>query len=293
MSKELLELLTKQDNVVALWQLDDEVRRAATRARRLGHWRDITERVYLAAPSDPTHEQRLWAASLHAGKDSVLAGQAALYASGWKHDVAEPFDVLVARDKNPLCPKWIRLHRTNRLLTSPKQGMPRSQPVDACLDAAAWARTNREAAFVVITALSKQLVKPRELEREAGKRALLPRRELILETLTEFAGGVMSMGELDFSGLCRQYGIRPPDRQVRRTSSSGQRCIDAYWDAEHVLVEIDGAGHADVEVMRDDHERQNDFVIQGDRIFLRVFAWVLKYEPEIFMSQLAQVVGMA
>lgn len=293
MSTDLLELLTKQDNVVALWQLDDEVRRAATRARRLGHWREITSRVYLAAPSDPTQEQRMWAASLHAGKDAVLAGQAALYASGWKHDVAEPFDVLVPREQNPLCPKWIRLHRTSRLITSPKQGMPRSQPVEACLDAADWARTNREAAFIIITTLSKKLVTPRELERAAGQRAQLRRRGLIVETLTEFVGGVMSMGELDFSRLCRQYGIRPPDRQVRRTSSSGQRCIDAYWDAERVVVEIDGAGHADVEVMRDDHERQNDLVIQGDRIFLRVFAWVLKYEPEVFMSQLAQVVGMA
>jgi hypothetical protein len=43
--------------------------------------------------------------------------------------------------------------------------------------------------------------------------------------------------------------------------------------------------------MRDDHERQNDIVLRGDRIFLRVFTWVLRYEPEVFMTQLAQVVG--
>lgn len=101
----------------------------------------------------------------------------------------------------------------------------------------------------------------------------------------------MSMGELDFARLCKRYGLRPPDRQVRRKSTRGTRHIDAYWDAERVIVEIDGAGHADAEVLRDDHERQNDLVLQGDRTFMRVFTWVLKYEPEVFMAQLSQVVG--
>ncbi len=46
-------------------------------------------------------------------------------------------------------------------------------------------------------------------------------------------------------------------------------------------------------VMFDDHERQNDIVRQGDRTFLRVLTWVLRYEPEVFMSQLADVLRSA
>ena len=63
---------------------------------------------------------------------------------------------------------------------------------------------------------------------------------------------------------------------MRRKSRRAPRFLDCYWDAERVVVEIDGAGHADIEVMRDDHERQNDVVLQGDRIFPRVFTWVLE-----------------
>lgn len=284
-----IQLLTAQANVIAMWQLSTSGRRAARRAHDLGQWRRITRNVYAAGPAAPTEEQNIWAAALHAGPHSILAGQAALYGSGWKHDVARPIDVLVPVESSPVCPKWIRAHRTSRLLTSPKGGMPRSHPADACLDAAAWARTDREALFIVITCLNKRLVTARSLQRAIRDRPTLPRRDQVLESAAEFSSGAMSVGEVDFSRLCRKYGIRPPDRQVRRTSTSGTRYIDAYWEAERVVVEIDGAGHADIETMRDDHERQNDIVRQGDRIFLRVLTWVLKYEPEIFMSQLADV----
>lgn len=287
LSRRIIELLTAQANVIALWQMDAGLRRAAPRAHRLGHWRQLTKQVYAAAPSEPTEEQWIWAAALHAGPLSILAGQAALYGAGWEQDVARPLDVLVPAERNPGCPEWIRLHRTTRLMKSPKLGMPRSHPVEACLDAVAWARTDREAVFIVITVLKQGLVKPRSLERALRDRPTMHRRNLVTATVTEFSGGAMSMGELDFSRLCRQYDVRPPDRQVRRRSERGTRHIDAYWDAERVVVEIDGTGHADLEVMRDDHERQNDIVIQGDRTFMRVFTWVLRYEPEIFMKQLA------
>lgn len=171
--------------------------------------------------------------------------------------------------------------------------MPRSRPGDACVDAAAWARSDREALFIVITCLNKRLVTARDLERALRDRPNLRRRNQVLEAAAEFSGGAMSVGEVDFSRLCRKFGIRPPDRQVRRKSTRGTRCIDAYWDAERVVVEIDGAGHADIAVMFDDHERQNDIVRQGDRTFLRVLTWVLRYEPEVFMSQLADVLRSA
>lgn len=289
LSTNVIELLTAQSNVIAVWQLDDG--RAARRAHALGHWRELTPRVYAAAPSEPTEEQLIWAAALHAGPLGRLAGQAALFGSGWEHDVARPFDVVVPAELNPGCPEWITLHRTTRVLTSPKGGMPRTPPAQACLDAVVWCRTDREAVFVLITALKENVVEPPDLLRELKNRPTMPRRHLVSETVDEFTGGAMSMGELDFAKLCREYGIRPPDRQVRRKSAQGTRFLDCYWDAERVVVEIDGAGHADIEVMRDDHERQNDVVLQGDRIFLRVFTWVLRYEPEVFMSQLAQIVG--
>lgn len=285
------ELLTTQDNVVALWQVDPGVRRAIRRAHQLGQWHKITDEVFAAAPAEPTHRQTIWAASLHAGSNGLLGGQAALYGSGWEHDIATPFDLLVPRTSRRTGPDWIRVRRTTRVMKRPKTGMQRCRPVPACLDAAAWARTDREAVFVVMTCLSGKLVTPAELRKEMKDRPTMNRRALVEETITDVSDGAMSMGELDFTRLCKEYKIRPPDRQVKRVTPSGQRVLDAYWDAERIVVEIDGVGHANVETMRDDHERQNWEMINGDRIFLRVFAWVLKYEPEVFMTQLAVVVG--
>ena len=87
------------------------------------------------------------------------------------------------------------------------------------------------------------------------------RRQLVSQTVDEFTGGVMSMGEHDFARLCREYGIRPPTGRWRK--ARGAAASSTPTGMPKVVVEIDGAGHADVEVMRDDHERQNDIVLSG------------------------------
>ncbi|MFN8184866.1 MAG: hypothetical protein U0R23_10630 [Candidatus Nanopelagicales bacterium] len=47
---------------------------------------------------------------------------------------------------------------------------------------------------------------------------------------------------------------------------------NVHFDAEGVTVEIDGVHHTRPEVWIADHERQNDLVIGGDRVFLRACA---------------------
>ncbi len=165
-------------------------------------------------------------------------------------------------------------------------------PAAAAVDAAGWARTDREAMSIVVSVLQQRLCQPLEIEAVLRDRPSAKRRALILETVQEFRGGATSMGEIDFGAVCKRYGIRTPDRQIRRRDAQGVfRYIDAYFDVENVTVEIDRLHHVDVEVWMDDQVRQNDLVIDGHRTFLRVSTWIPKYDLDIFMTQLGRDLG--
>ena len=121
----------------------------------------------------------------------------------------------------------------------------------------------------------------------------MPRRQLILETIADFTKGITTMGERDFANICREYGIREPDRQVRRKDASGHsRYLDAYFEAERVVVEVDGLGHTALDVWLDDHVKQNERMIAGERVFLRTSNVALKWEPWVIMDQLRRALGI-
>jgi hypothetical protein len=291
LSAEVAELLAEQANVVATWQVDPNTARALQRARRQGEWRRITPRTFASGPGDPTITQRLWAAALHCGKTAQLAGQAALVTFGWKGELNWPVDVLVGpATSQRKTPSWIHMHRTRRLPTRAPGGPPRCCTARAALDAASWAVTNREAMFIVVSCLQSRLVKPEDLQQSlgAGRRN---RRELIIDAVASFTDGATSMPEIEFSRLCTQYDLPAPRRQTRRTDSRGK---PRYTDAEFrtasgriLIVEIDGGHPAEIAQKASDQKRQNRLVLRSDSLFLRVDSWVLKYEPDEFMPDLA------
>lgn len=291
---ETVRLLTRQDNVIATWQVQQPSPRAMAKATRDGKWRRLTPGTYAAAPSDPTEQQELWGAGLYGGEAAMLSGQAALVCHGWKGKREGHFDVLVPASHNGRPPKKseLRIHRTTVMPSASEGGIPRAVPAVATVDAASWARTAREAEFLIISVLNQKLCTPRDLEKVLADRPSVKHRALMAGVVGEFRGGVHSMGELDFSRLCREYGIRKPDRQVWRYGSRGERRrLDVYFDAEGVVVEIDGVGHVELAQWIDDQERQNEVVVTGDRVFLRVSNFVLRYEPEVFMDQLTRALA--
>lgn len=293
MSEEALQLLTEQSNVIATWQVDVPNSRAMARAHNSGQWRRLTRKVYAAGPAEPTDEQELWAAALHFGKDSLLSGQAALGVHGWTGQRAGDIDVLVPRKAYVRgTPQGVAVHRTIFMPRASRQGIPRAVPESATADAAAWARTTREAEFLVVSVLQQQLCTPTALEAVLLDRTTTSRRSVILATIREFKGGSTTMGELDFARLCREYGIREPDRQVWCKVGGKRRRLDCHWDAEGVVAEVDGIGHLEFDQYVDDQERQNDVVLTEGCVVLRATNLVLRYEPEVFMGQLQVALGV-
>lgn len=293
LSPEALELLTAQEGVIATWQSGAPDRRAMLRAHRLGHWQQITTWVYSSSPSDPSEAQKTWAAVLHHGPEAVLSGRNALALSGWTGGANEHMDVLVGVNCRRLGPEWIRPHRQDYTPGRITTGVPRAVVEAAAIDAACWATSERQAVFFILSVLQQELADGAQLQKILKDRPRMPRRQLILETIADFTKGITTMGEHDFANICREYGIREPDRQVRRKDGSGRsRYLDAYFEAERVVVEVDGLGHTALDVWLDDHVKQNERMIAGERVFLRTSNVALKWEPWVIMDQLRRALGI-
>lgn len=290
LSPQAVRLLADQSSVIAAWQAYAPSHEAMSRAVKRGEWRNLAPGVFLSTPAPAQDEQYLWAAALSCGTSGMLSGQAALNAHGWKGERRGPIDVVAHPGANARAkakPTWIRLHRTTVMPRAAKGGIPRARPPRATIDAAAWAESDEEAEMIVVSVLQQRLVTGRELSNELADLPVVNRRRKVLEIIDEFDSGITSMNELRFARLCREHGIREPDRQVRRRDSRGDlRRLDVYWDAEGVVVEIDGIGHNELAEEMDDDFRQNSLVISGDRRFLRVSTAKLRHDPDEFIGQL-------
>ena len=93
--------------------------------------------------------------------------------------------------------------------------------------------------------------------------------------------GSLSEYEMLFARLCRRFGLPEPTRQVRRKDASGRwRYLDVEFDDYHLVVEIDGQQHMDVQPWWEDMQRHNDLVVEGGLTLLRFAGFTLRRQPE-------------
>ncbi|MFQ6170304.1 hypothetical protein ACK8HX_01745 [Oryzobacter sp. R7] len=217
---------------------------------------------------------------------ALVDGASALEVAGLRG--FEEQDVHVSVPRGAQCPdvEGVRIHRvTRRPGEAAPGGLPRTRVEVAALRAAAWARTDRQAALVLCLAVQQRLTTgPRLLTafRTVRNRG---RRPFVRQVLRDIADGAHSLGELDFAAMCRRHGIQAPDRQVIRRTALGRVYLDARWDGSDVVVEIDGAGHRVGLAVTDDNLRQNEVSLGGDR-FLRMDLVGLRVHELAFMAQL-------
>lgn len=92
---------------------------------------------------------------------------------------------------------------------------PRGHPIVAELPRSCWPASN------------SVLTTPNALRRELVTAGQVRHRRLLMAAISDAEGGVQALSELDFTGLCRRYGLPEPTRQVRRRDASGRlRYID-------------------------------------------------------------------
>lgn len=295
MAPALRELLMRQENVVALWQLPPPQRRATLRAIRYKHWRRLSRQTVLAAPGAASQRQLVWAALLHCGEHARLSGRTALILHGWDQEFDPPHDVVVPHRVQPLPgPSWLRIHRVSQPIVGPAAIPRRTPPHVATAHAGAWARTNREAMFIVISALQQRLISPARMIATLKQLPKLHRRELLAGVTRDFADGSHSLNELDFGTLCRRFSVPDPYRQTRVYGDNEDlRSIDVDFrtaSGQRIRVEIEGLHHMNPAQYFADVTRHNSIALTDPATSLRITTWHLRHEPTSFMTALRRAV---
>lgn len=162
-------------------------------------------------------------------------------------------------------------------------GLPVAAPGPAAVRGAHWARSDRQAALIMVLPVQQGLVTGDQLvvaTREVRGRT---RRKFIRLVAADIAGGAQALSELDFARICRIHGLPEPPRQVVRRGPRGRTYLDVRW-ACGLVVEIDGAGHRWGLAVSDDNLRHNFATLAGDTV-LRIDTIGLRTLEEDFMAQ--------
>jgi hypothetical protein len=169
----------------------------------------------------------------------------------------------------------------------PARYLPQTRIARSLVDAAAWRRTDRGAQAILAAGVQQGVVLPQQLAVELDRRQQINRLVMMRATVSDIAGGAHALSELDLLNyVVRPFGLPAPDRQASRRDPQGRRrWLDAVWEYAKVIVEVDGAGHADVMQYWDDMERDNGLKLQGYTT-LRYAAFMIRYRADYVAGQI-------
>ncbi len=268
--------------------------RGHVRARR---WQLVCDQVVALHNGEVSERGHRWAAVISAGPRAQLDGVAALVESGLERVSYDRIRVSVPKGAR------VRTRRTERYDVretrrwsrddrAPGGGIPRTKPSVAAVRAAIWARTDREAAYLLSVVVQQGLVHPSDIAVELLRIKRHRRRLFVHAVVNDLLDGARALGELDVARELRRRGLPPPARQVLRKDRKGRYYLDLYWPELKLVVEIDGIHHAWAENVVGDALRQNSLALAGDTV-LRVPLLGLRLEPDEFFAQIAEAIASA
>jgi hypothetical protein len=238
-------ILRVQDNVISRAQAlaCGLSRHAVTHRIRPGGPRQrLLPGVYLAQTGPPGVAQKEMAALLHAGRESVLTGPAALRLLAIT--TAEParFDVLVPADRQRVSESFAVIHRTLRMPERFIQDglRPYVLAERALADTAREMTELREVRALIAGAIQRRRCLPEMLARElreGGRR----NSGLLRQVLAEVAVGIRSVTEAEFRDLINRAGLPVPMFNPSLYTPSGAFIAspDAWWPEPGVAAEVD------------------------------------------------------
>ncbi|WP_456846256.1 hypothetical protein [Cellulomonas sp. P5_C6] len=254
-------------------------------------WHVIGRHTLVVAPSVPDDRRDWWLAILESAPRAILgdtpraalAGITALHAAGLSGITGDgSIHVAAPKSSRPLAaPPSVRVHETRRWRDDDviTLGVLRVRVEVAAVQAALWARTDREAALMLIAPIQQRLTSGQAVSDVLAQVRRDKRRSVLRAVMDEIADGVASLNELDFAALCRRRGLPEPERQVVVTGSGGRAYLDVRWTRWRVVAEIDGIGHLRPDQWIDDSLRHNAIVLGGETV-LRIPSLGLRLDPD-------------
>lgn len=263
--------------------------------RQAGRSQELLPGVVVMHTGIPTFEEKVQAAVIYGGDGAAVSGDALLHLIEPRRTTEpEVIDVAVAESCQVAASGFFRPHRCSRLdeLVHPAR-LPRQLRVaPGVLHAASWARSDRAAEWRVAAAVQKRLVTVPQLRTALVSLPRLKRRASIRLVLDDVELGAHARTELDLLALCRRNGLPLPDRLQLKVRADGVRYLDAWWEKQRVVAEIDGVHHMDVGTWDEDALRANAVAVahRDDRvILLRITAGNMRHRQAKVVEQLRAV----
>ena len=233
-----------------------------------------------------------WVAVFEGGPRAFLDGESALVVAGLEHYAPRAVRVSVPRGARirgvPAFPFPLEIRQTRRwdpLDLHDGSGPPRARPEVAAIRSALWARTDKQAAYLLTLCVQQGLATAQLLGTEMLRVRRDRRRAFLHVVLLDLLGGVRSLGELELAQECRRRGLPEPSRQVVRRGPNGTYYLDVYFEDWGVVVEVDGIHHSWATQVVGDALRQNDITLQRDLV-LRLPLLGLRIAPDQFFAQI-------
>ena len=264
---------------VTRWEIRGEVR-----AHR---WQLIGDQSVCLHDTDVTEDGHRWAAVFQGGPRACLDGASALIASGLERYQEDSIRVSVPRGAKIRRSRRYDIRQTRRWSAEDvaPSGVPRTRPEVAAIRGALWARTDKQATYLLTLVVQQGLATPQRLGHELLRIRRDKRRGLLHSVVNDLLDGARSLGELDVGRELRRRGLPPPTRQVLRRDRRNRYYLDLYWPEWKLVVEIDGIHHTWAENVVGDALRQNALALAGDTV-LRLPLLGLRLTPDDFFAQI-------
>ena len=283
-------LAARQGGVVSRRQLyaADVTRGEIRHEVRIGRWQRVGDQAVCLHNGEVSELGHCWAAVFQGGPRAHLDGEAALVASGLKRYALDTVRVSVPRGARVRRNRRYVIRQTRRWSASDVAvgGVPRTRVPVAAVRAALWAKTDKQAAYLLALVVQQGLASPEQLGAELLRIKRDRRRLLLHAIVNDLLDGARSLGEIDFVAECRRRGLPLPERQVLRRDGRGRYYLDIHWPDHRLVVEIDGIHHAWAENVVGDALRQNSLSLAGDTV-LRLPLLGLRLAPDDFFDQIA------
>jgi len=223
-------LAERQSRVLSLKQLqENDVSRSQRRANVAAErWADLPGRGVIIDLGPVEGPSAWWRAVTVLGPHARLGGVTALEAAGLSGYVEPLTHIWVPKSTYKGELQGVRLHETRRWTSEDgaPTGIPRARPEVATVQAALWAKSSRQALLCLVMPIQQRIVRPDDVAEVLGRVRRHRFRRMLQESIRDIAAGAQSLGELDFTRMCRERGLPEPSRQALRETPNGRAYLD-------------------------------------------------------------------
>ena len=255
-----------------------------------GRWQRTGRQTVVVHNGPLSWRTRCWIGVLEVGQRAALDGVTALRWAGVDALTDEEVHVIVPKGSTPWRRAEVELHesRLYREEDVVPAGIRRVRPAVAAVHAALWAATDRQATYFLLLVVQKRLAPVAEVAAVVGRLRRHRRRLMLRGVVTELAGGVRALSELDVARDMRRRGLPEPQRQVVRRRPSGTEYLDCELTDYRLTLEIDGVGHEEPWQRLSDLVRDITMIAEG-KVTVRIPVAVYVLDRERVLDALEEL----